>query len=159
MLRKLFKEEKGFTMIELIIVIAIIAIIGAIIAPSFTKATTKSKIKADVASIREVNRQIALYMAEKGQYPSDESESTYSDPDDSGGLKELENAGYLDKVPQPQTKGLKFSYSDSTGQAKIKGDNPNQDVINAVNNLTDEEKEFVEMSDFANNNNNNNNNN
>lgn len=151
MLKKLFKEEKGFTMIELIIVIAIIAIIGAIIAPSFTKATTKSKIKADVASIREVNRQIALYMAEKGQYPSGNSESTYSAAATSGGLKELENDGYLDKVPKPQTKGLKFSYSESTGKAIIEGDTPNQDVKDAVNNLTPEEKEFVKMSDFGDN--------
>ncbi|WP_341877405.1 competence type IV pilus major pilin ComGC [Defluviitalea saccharophila] len=134
MLRKLFKEEKGFTMIELIIVIAIIAIIGAIIAPSFTKATTKSKIKADVASIREVNRQIALYMAEKGEYPAD--------------LAALKTAGYLEEEPSPQTAGIKFVYSNTDGKVVIEADSPNKDVKDAVNGLSDDEKKFVTLDGF-----------
>ncbi|NLJ87827.1 MAG: prepilin-type N-terminal cleavage/methylation domain-containing protein, partial [Epulopiscium sp.] len=39
MLKKNLRNEKGFTLIELIIVIAIIAIISAILAPSFSRMT------------------------------------------------------------------------------------------------------------------------
>jgi prepilin-type N-terminal cleavage/methylation domain-containing protein len=148
MLRKLFKEEKGFTMIELIIVIAIIAIIGAIVAPSFTKATTKSKIKADVASVREINRQIALYMAEKGQYPAGDSTSINGTPADTGGLVELNTAGYLEEVPVPQTAGIKFVYTAANGAVQIEGNTPNDDVKAAVNGLSPEEKQFVKEVDF-----------
>lgn len=40
---KKFKNEKGFTMIELIIVIALIAIIGAMLVPSFSETVKRDR--------------------------------------------------------------------------------------------------------------------
>lgn len=42
------KKKKGFTLIELIIVIAIIAIIAAFAIPNFIRVQNNSKIDADV---------------------------------------------------------------------------------------------------------------
>jgi prepilin-type N-terminal cleavage/methylation domain-containing protein len=41
--------ERGFTLIELMIVVGIIAIIAAVVIPSFMKETTRSKAKSEVA--------------------------------------------------------------------------------------------------------------
>ena len=51
MLQKL-KNKKGFTLMEMLIVVAIIAVLVAIAIPTFSGALTKSKEAADVANIR-----------------------------------------------------------------------------------------------------------
>lgn len=50
------KKKKGFTLIELIIVIAIIAIIAAIAIPNYSKIRNESKVKADTQSVLNVQR-------------------------------------------------------------------------------------------------------
>ena len=45
-------NKKGFTLIEMLVVIAIIAILVAIIIPTVSSATIKAKEAADVANIR-----------------------------------------------------------------------------------------------------------
>ena len=52
------KKKKGFTLIELIIVIAIIAILGAIAIPSFTTIRENSKKKSDEASAETIKRTV-----------------------------------------------------------------------------------------------------
>ena len=51
MLKK-FTNKKGFTLMEMLIVVAIIAVLVAIAIPTFSGALTKSKEAADVANIR-----------------------------------------------------------------------------------------------------------
>ena len=45
-------NKKGFTIMEMLIVVAIIAVLAAILIPTFNGALTKSKEAADVANIR-----------------------------------------------------------------------------------------------------------
>lgn len=45
-------NKKGFTLIEMLVVIAIIAILVAIVIPTVSNATTKAKEATDVANIR-----------------------------------------------------------------------------------------------------------
>lgn len=47
-----FKNKKGFTLIEMLVVIAIIAILVAIIVPTVTNATNKAKFATDAANLR-----------------------------------------------------------------------------------------------------------
>lgn len=51
MLKKL-NNKKGFTLMEMLIVVAIIAVLVAIAIPVFNGALTKSKEAADVANLR-----------------------------------------------------------------------------------------------------------
>ena len=62
LMKKFRKSNKGFTLVELIIVIAIIAVLSAVIAPQYLKYVEKSKISADEDLIARVNSamQVAL---------------------------------------------------------------------------------------------------
>ena len=46
------KKNKGFTLMEMLIVVAIIAILSAIAIPTFTKTLERSREAADLANVR-----------------------------------------------------------------------------------------------------------
>lgn len=52
MLSKIKKNEKGFTLMEMLIVVAIIAVLVAIAIPTFTSSLNKAKGATDAANIR-----------------------------------------------------------------------------------------------------------
>lgn len=74
MLKKL-TNKKGFTLMEMLIVVAIIAVLVAIAIPTFSGALTKSKEAADVANIRALYAewQIKLLNGDAEEVPADES--------------------------------------------------------------------------------------
>ncbi|MDF2613658.1 MAG: hypothetical protein K0S71_1444 [Clostridia bacterium] len=63
------KNEKGFTMIELIIVVAIMGIIGAVLVPMFGNMSLKARLTTDVTSVKTLQRQLDIFKAETGAYP------------------------------------------------------------------------------------------
>ncbi|MEA4971828.1 hypothetical protein SDC9_106540 [bioreactor metagenome] len=59
-LRKKLKNKKGFTLMEMLIVVAIIVILLAIAIPSFNNALRKSKLAADEANVRAWYAQVMV---------------------------------------------------------------------------------------------------
>ena len=54
------RNQKGFTIMEMLIVVAIIAVLVAIAIPTFNSALTKSKEAADVANIRAAYAEVMM---------------------------------------------------------------------------------------------------
>jgi len=62
------KHQRGFTLIEMLVVVAIILIIAAVTIPSMTGAKVHADEASAVASIRAINQAEVSYMATYGGY-------------------------------------------------------------------------------------------
>ena len=65
MLKRLNKKKKGFTLIELVIVLAVLAIIALIAIPNFTKVRNDSLEKADVQTAEQIKDITLMAVADK----------------------------------------------------------------------------------------------
>lgn len=59
------KNNKGFTLVELVIVIAILAILVGLLAPQYTKYVEKSRKAADASNMDELVKAIQVYATDK----------------------------------------------------------------------------------------------
>lgn len=89
MIRKL---RKGFTIVELVIVIAVIAVLTAVLVPTFVHLSKKAKIASDQSLVANLNTALKMEQGESGKTPK-----TMHDA-----VEGLENQGY--KLPQFVTK-------------------------------------------------------
>jgi type II secretion system protein G len=64
------KDERGFTLLELMIVVAIIAIIAGILVPSFFHARAQAAVSACEGNLRSISTAAELYFDDTQQYPS-----------------------------------------------------------------------------------------
>src|SRR5450759_3813046 len=87
---KILKTKKGFTLIELMIVVAIIGILAAIAIPQFANLVSKSQEGRTKANLGTIRSALSIYYGD--------SEGWY--PVGAGGMGVLANSQrYLNKIP------------------------------------------------------------
>jgi type IV pilus assembly protein PilA len=65
------KAQQGFTLIELMIVIAIVGILAAIALPAYQDYIVRAKMSEPLAALAEGKTTVAEYVAANGNFPSD----------------------------------------------------------------------------------------
>ena len=72
-------NKKGFTIVELVIVIAVVAVLAAVLIPTFTSLVKKANLSADQQAVRNMNTAAAIGAAEgKFANPSDVLDVLYA---------------------------------------------------------------------------------
>lgn len=64
------ENERGFTLIEMMIVVAIIAILVAILVPNFIRARAQAQTASCEANLKEIATVLELYQTDHQQYPA-----------------------------------------------------------------------------------------
>ena len=77
-------RKRGFTIVELVIVIAVIAILAAVLIPTFSSLINKANKSADIMTVKNINTQLAASEVEDGK-----NETMYD------ALLDAKEAGYL----------------------------------------------------------------
>ena len=60
-------KKKGFTIVELVIVIAVIAILSAVLIPTFSNLIRKANVSADTQLVKQLNQALAVEEVENGK--------------------------------------------------------------------------------------------
>lgn len=138
------KEDKGFTLIELIIVIAILAIIATVAIPNIVGAIEDSRKTADIASAKVIADAAARVLAEEGKYAGlvitgtnmnsvdlifDDTDNDYKDDFEADLYTEINQS-----VPVPSFKGTSLSVDEANFILVIK---PNRTIELYVGNDDD----------------------
>lgn len=63
------RKNKGFTLVEILIVVVILGILAAIVIPQFSDASTQSKVSSSLSSLQSLRSQIQLYMIQHNDTP------------------------------------------------------------------------------------------
>ena len=95
------RQQHGFTLIEIMVVVVILGILGALIVPNVIGRPDEARVQAALADINSIGSALELYRLDNGNYPSTEQglEALVEEP---SGFPEPRNwnpDGYLKKMP------------------------------------------------------------
>ncbi len=90
----LFFRRCGFTLLEILIVVVIIAILGSIVVPMFSDHTEDTEVQAIAYNWKYAAQSFQIYRAAEGAYPRDRLPSQYP----TGMRSALEGMDWADKT-------------------------------------------------------------
>ena len=97
----LYSDQRGFTLIEIMVVVVIIGILAAFIVPRVLDRPDKARVTRAVADIESIEQALALFKLDNGFYPSTDQglKALVSKPDTGRIPKKYTERGYLKGVP------------------------------------------------------------
>lgn len=106
-------KRSGFTLVELIVVISILAVLAGVVVPKVQSHVQKSRDARRLADIRAIQEAITSYYTDRGSYPPPIKNGSYGGWDvssDGNFIDELVKTGYLSEVPTDPINDATYHY-------------------------------------------------
>src|SRR4030043_1163495 len=86
--RNLYRKKKGFTLVELMVVIIILAVLTGIAIPSYMALRNRARVAAAQSEMKNIATALEVYQSDLETYPAEATWDT-----------DLETGGYMANVP------------------------------------------------------------
>lgn len=105
------ERQRGFTLIEMMVVVSIIAILAALLIPNFSRARAQAQSATCISNLKTIGTALELYYTDHQYYPTATTQAI-----DKQYLSSASSPlnGYLAQVPQDPASGGVGSYEFST---------------------------------------------
>jgi type II secretion system protein G len=114
-MRNIRTARRGFTLIEILIVVVILGILASIVIPQFTNASDQAAASQARTQLQSMRSQCQLYRAQNSYLPGD--------TDQDGGMQSAEACFTAlvdaDYIPQAPTLSGEFTWSLSTDSTRL----------------------------------------
>jgi general secretion pathway protein G len=113
MIKKMIKDTRGFSLIELMVVIVILGILAGMIMPRLMGRTDDAKVVKAKVDMAALDTALKLYKLDNGEYPTTEQglKALIEPPEEEDGTGNWKKGGYLEKRLLPKDPwGREFIY-------------------------------------------------
>jgi general secretion pathway protein G len=93
-------KQRGFTLIEILVVIVILAILGALVVPKIMNRPDEARVVAAKQDVQAIVQALKLYKLDNGSYPTTEQGLKALVEKPTAGAIPANWKSYLDKLPQ-----------------------------------------------------------
>ena len=92
----------GFTLVEIMVVVVIIGVLGALVVPKLLSRTVEARITAAKSDIASLNQALKLYKLDNQRYPTTEQSlnALVAKPTNGPTANGWKSGGYIDKLPK-----------------------------------------------------------
>lgn len=114
------KRSQGFTLIEILIVIVILGILGAVVAPQILSRPDTARVQAAQTDLRTLASALDIYRLDNFNYPSSGQglRALVEQPNGSPEAKGWNPDGYIKKLPEDPW-GTPYIYEYENGQINL----------------------------------------
>ena len=107
----LTRRARGFTLIEIMVVVVIMGVLAALVVPKLLSRTGESKIAAAKVDIATIMQSLKLYKLDNTRYPTTEQglQALLVKPTSGPAANGWKEGGYLEKMPKDPW-GFQYQY-------------------------------------------------
>lgn len=100
-MKKIAPSQRGFTLIEIMVVMVILGLLVSVVAPNIMGQNTKARTGITKTQIKSISSALDMYKLDNFNYPGTEQglDALVTEPSGSPEAKNWNNDGYLKKIP------------------------------------------------------------